>query len=242
MKCLNCNGIEFERKKLRLPTTVKNQPFEVIIPCNVCKKCKTPLMDTEQMNLLRRAASDKYREEHHLLTSQEIIQRREHLKLSQLGFAEYLKVGEASVKRWESYYIQDASQDDHIRMKCDLVTARNNYNILLSSYDKPDMYNGNKPFSLPLFRNTALYLQNKLKKCYPYLNYLHFYIDFLHFKRHKQSITGVKYISLRAGPCPYEFIFFQNPRTVSLQIERTLRSYSIRLAGIQNIRRCLRLL
>ena len=206
MKCLHCNGTDFVVKKTRLSCTVKNQPVEVIIPCEVCKKCNTPLMDTEQMNLLRKAASDKYRQEHGLLTSGQIMNFRKSLNLSQPAFANHLNVGEASIRRWESYYIQDASQDDHIRIKCDLLIARENYYELLELYDVPNKYNGNKKFSLDLFRNTAFYFQNKLTRCYPDLNKLHFYADFLHFNRHNESLTGAKYISLRSGPCPYEFV------------------------------------
>jgi hypothetical protein len=163
-------------------------------------------MDAHQMDLLRSAASDQYRKDHNLLTSQQIINYRKFLHLSQPAFAEHLKVGEASIKRWESYFIQDASQDDHIRVKCDLLRAKENYNSLLALYDKPNKYNGNKKFSLELFRNVALYFQNNHARCYSDLNKLHFYLDFLHFKRYKESVTGAKYISLRDGPCPYEFI------------------------------------
>lgn len=177
MKCLQCNGTEFTLKKTRLSSMVKNQLVEVIIPCNVCKSCHTPLMNAHQMNLLRKATSDKYRLDNGLLTSDQIIRYRKTLNLSQPAFANHLNVGEASIKRWESYYIQDASQDDHIRIKCDLLFARDNYNELLTIYDKPNKYNGNKKFSLDLFRNTALYFQNKLRNCYPDLNKLHFYTE-----------------------------------------------------------------
>lgn len=206
MKCLQCGGSDFIIQKTRLSSTVKNQVVEVIIPCHVCKSCHTPLMNAGQMNLLRKAASDKYRQDHGLLTSEEIIGFRKSMHLSQPAFANHLNVGEASIRRWESYYIQDASQNDHIRLKCDLSIARDNYNELLALYDIPNKYNGNKKFSLDLFRNTALYFQNKLPRCYPDLNKLHFYVDFLHFNQHDQSITGAKYISLRSGPCPYEFV------------------------------------
>jgi putative zinc finger/helix-turn-helix YgiT family protein len=206
MKCLQCSGTDFTLEKTRLSSKIKNQLVEVIVPCDVCKRCHTPLMDTQQMNLLRKAASDKYRQDHGLLTSEQIISFRKSLNLSQPAFANHLNVGEASVRRWESYYIQDASQDDHIRIKCDLLVARDNYKELLTLYDEPNKYNGNKKFSLNLFRNTALYFQNKLAQCYPDLNKLHFYVDFFHFNQHKESLTGAKYISLRTGPCPYEFV------------------------------------
>ena len=206
MKCLQCDGTDFAAQKTRLSSMVKNQLVEVIIPCDVCKNCHAPLMNNGQMNLLRKAASDKYRQDHGLLTSDQIVRFRKSMHLSQPAFANHLNVGEASIRRWESYYIQDASQDDHIRIKCDLLVARDNYNVLLSLHDTPNKYNGKKKFSLDLFRNTALYFQNKLARCYPDLNKLHFYVDFFHFNQHDESLTGAKYISLRSGPCPYEFV------------------------------------
>ena len=46
--------------------------------------------------------------------------------MSQAAFANYLKVGEASIKRWETYFVQDVVQDDHIRLKCDEAYAEVN--------------------------------------------------------------------------------------------------------------------
>jgi hypothetical protein len=147
-------------------------------------------------------ASDVYREKNELLTSKQIIQYRENLDMSRLSFANYLKVGEASVKRWESFYIQESSQDNLIRVKCDLGEAERNYFYLLSRGEKPDIYNGMKKFSVDLFDNVASYLLNKISNAEQYLKKLHFYVDFLHFKKHEKSITGIKYVPLKAGPSP----------------------------------------
>jgi hypothetical protein len=38
--------------------------------------------------------------------------------MTQRQFAEFLRVGEASVKRWETWLVQDASSDELIRVKC----------------------------------------------------------------------------------------------------------------------------
>ena len=126
MKCLSCDGEKFERKNMRFNPEIKGEEVEVVVPCSVCVQCQTPLMDGEQMNVLRKAAADKYRKQHHLLTSEEIFRYRAALGMSQTAFAHYLKVGEASVKRWETYYVQDVVQDDHIRLKCDEAYAELN--------------------------------------------------------------------------------------------------------------------
>jgi hypothetical protein len=162
-------------------------------------------MDANQMNLLRRAAADKYRERHGLLTSAQIIGYRESLGLSQSAFASYLKVGEASVKRWETYYIQDASQDENIRLKCDEAYAETNYLNILWKHQEPDSCNGRRKFSFERFKNVVLYLVTKTRADLLFLNKLHFYVDFLHFKKFGTSITGARYIPLKLGPCPDQY-------------------------------------
>jgi len=162
-------------------------------------------MDHKQMNHLRRAASDKYREDHNLLTSHQLIEHRERLGMSQLHFANYLNVGEASIKRWETYFIQEASHNDHIRIKCDQAYAESNLLTLQSRSEQADIYNGEKKFSFSLFKQLEATLTQKLDACSDYLNKLYFYSDFLHFKRHKKGITGIKYVPLKYGPCPYQY-------------------------------------
>ncbi len=117
MKCLTCKGERFIERSVKFNPAIKNEVVEFVLPCPVCAHCKTPFIDTKQMNMLRRAAADRYRGLHNLLTSEQIVACREDLGMSQVGFARYLNVGEASVKRWETYYIQDVSQDDHMRMR-----------------------------------------------------------------------------------------------------------------------------
>lgn len=119
MKCLKCNKTQFIEQKVRFTPEIKGETLEVLVPCMVCENCESPFMDTKQMSVLRRYSADKYKENHNLLTSSQIIAYREELRMSQSVFARYLGVGEASVKRWETYYIQDTSQNELIRLKCD---------------------------------------------------------------------------------------------------------------------------
>lgn len=55
---------------------------------------------------------------------EEIRRARESPGFSQQAFAEYLGVGEASIKRWELGSLQDKSSDDLIRLKTDPDYAR----------------------------------------------------------------------------------------------------------------------
>lgn len=204
MKCLNCDCEKFESKKMRFNPEIKGEDVEVVVASFVCTKCQTPLMDGEQMNKLRRSAADKYRKKHNLLTSEEIIRYRASLGMSQAAFANYLKVGEASIKRWETYYVQDVVQDDHIRLKCDEAYAELNALEVHWKSHSADIFSGNRLFSLELFKQAVRYLVGYTKSPL-FLNKALFYADFKHFQLHGTSITGARYVHLEYGPCPDQF-------------------------------------
>lgn len=205
MKCVACNGARFDRKRVRFPVEIKGETVDVLSEAFVCEKCGESQMDTEQMNDFRRNSADTYRKKHGLLTSSEIIKFREDLKMSQTQFAQYLNVGEASIKRWETYYIQDESQNDHIRLKCDAAYAELNALQVYCKSHPPDIYNGHRMLNLELFKNAALYFVKCVKLSPLYLNKVMFYLDFLHFKNHGRSITGSRFIPIDYGPCPDQF-------------------------------------
>jgi putative zinc finger/helix-turn-helix YgiT family protein len=208
MKCLNCDGNQFEKKNCRFTPEIKGEEVEVIVPAMVCSDCSTPLMDDEQMSHLRRAAADAYRKNHGLLTSEDIIRFRTMFGMSQTAFANYLKVGEASIKRWETYFIQDIGQNEHIRLKCDEAYAEFSALSVEWKSHSPDIYSGKRYFSWELFKQAVLYLI-KYTKSPLFLNKALFYSDFKHYKLHDVSITGARYAHLEYGPCPkrYEMLF-----------------------------------
>ncbi len=132
------------------------------------------------------------------------------MHITQTAFANYLKVGEASIKRWETYFIQDVGQDEHIRLKCDEAYAElSALNVEWKSHP-PDIYSGNRRFSWEIFKQAVLYLVEYAKSPL-FLNKALFYADFLHYKLSKVSITGARYAHLEYGPCPkrYEALFEQ---------------------------------
>lgn len=205
MECLKCDNTKMEMKKVRFNPEVKGVNVDVIVDALVCAKCHSPVMDPSMMNTLRSAAADKYREINGLLTSSEIREYRKNLGLSQTAFARYLNVGEASIKRWETYYVQDAVQDEHIRLKCDKVYAELNSFGLISKTQEPDQFNGHKRFSLEAFKHVALFLVSQCQTTKLYLNKIHFYIDFLHYKKTGRSLTGAQYVPMKYGPCPKRY-------------------------------------
>ncbi|MGE3262640.1 MAG: type II TA system antitoxin MqsA family protein [Bacteriovoracia bacterium] len=204
MKCLNCNSEKFEEKRIRVPLEFRGETIEAIVPAFVCVKCEEPLMNDEQMSALRQEVADTYRRQNELLTAKEITDFRKRLDLSQREFAAYLEVGEASIKRWETHFIQDKSQDEHIRIKCDKEYAQMHVFDLGIMLGEDDEYQGNREFNWDRFKNTALYLVKTCKSPL-FLNKALFYADFLNFKKHNASITGCVYAKLDYGPCPDDF-------------------------------------
>ncbi len=61
MKCLNCDGNQFEEKTCRFTPEIKEEEVEVIAPAMVCSHCGDYLMDSEQMSHLMKMAADAYR-------------------------------------------------------------------------------------------------------------------------------------------------------------------------------------
>ena len=204
MDCLNCGGDKFEEKNCRFTPEIKGEEVEVVTSAMICTQCQTPMMGDEQMSEFRKKAADAYRKKHNLLTSEEIIKFRTSFGMSQAAFAGYLKVGEASVKRWETYFVQDVGQDEHIRLKCDEASAELNALKVQWKSHPPDDYNGYRRFSWELFKQAVRYLV-KAAKSPLFLNKALFYADFLHYKLHNMSITGARYAHLEYGPCPQQY-------------------------------------
>lgn len=204
MKCLHCNGNCFEEKNCRLTPEIKGEIVEVVVSAMVCVKCHAPLMNDEQMSELRKITADAYRRAHGLLTSEEIIHFRSLFGMSQAAFAHYLKVGEASIKRWETYFIQEVGQDEHIRLKCDEAYAEWSALHVHWKSCPPDIYNGNRRFSWELFKQAVRYLI-QFTKSPLFLNKALFYADFKHYQLYNVSITGARYAHLEYGPCPQQY-------------------------------------
>lgn len=119
MECLSCGGGEFEIRDVEGSPEVKGEVVTVCVPAEVCTECGVYVMDSAQMDGLRRAAADGYRQRHGLLTSGQIMQCRAGLGMTREAFAKYVGVDEASLQKWETYYVQDKRRDAQIRRKCD---------------------------------------------------------------------------------------------------------------------------
>lgn len=105
---------------------VRGEQVPVRIEAMVCRRCGFQVLSDEQSNAYTIASADAYRRKHNLLTTKELKQTRQRLGMSFRAFARYLRVSEASPKRWEAGLVQDEAMDELIRVKTDLSTARKN--------------------------------------------------------------------------------------------------------------------
>ena len=95
------------------------------LQCTVCS-FKT-ISNRQSEEFTKRQISDAWREKHGRLTGKQIKDARRQLGMSHDQFAQYLKVGPASVHRWENGQIQDEAMNELILLKTDPFAAMANY-------------------------------------------------------------------------------------------------------------------
>jgi len=126
MKCFKCAKGKMMPAVADMTARVRGEETPVRTEAIVCNRCGFHVMTDVQSNAYTIASADVYRTKHGLLTTKDLKQIRERLRMSFRTFAKYLKVSEASPKRWEAGLVQDQAMDELIRLKTDLVTAREN--------------------------------------------------------------------------------------------------------------------
>ncbi len=126
MKCFQCAKGKMMPSVADMTARVRGEETPVRTEAMVCNRCGFHVMTDAQSDAYTIASADAYRTRHGLLTTKELKQAREDLRMSFRAFAKYLKVSEASPKRWEAGLVQDQAMDELIRLKSDLPAAREN--------------------------------------------------------------------------------------------------------------------
>ena len=114
------------RQPARTPHEVRGLKFEVEGTALVCSNCGFQMIPADLLEEHGRLVDEAYRSAAGLLSAKEIRAARSRMRMSQQQFAEYLGVGEASVKRWEAGALPEKSSDDLIRLKTDPEFAQRN--------------------------------------------------------------------------------------------------------------------
>ena len=126
MKCFQCAKGKMAPAIAEMTAKVRGEETSIRTEAMVCKRCGFQVMTEAQSSAYSIASADAYRVKHGLLTTKELKKIRANLRMSFRAFAKYLKVSEASPKRWEAGLVQDQAMDELIRLKSDLSAARHN--------------------------------------------------------------------------------------------------------------------
>ena len=125
--CFECGKGSMIPKIVDLTGCRHGEDFTVSAHGLRCTNCGFKTIDSKYSEEFTKLISDAYRAKHGLLTGKQIREARRHLRMSQDEFARYLKVGPASVHRWENGQIQDEALNELLLLKTDVAAARNNY-------------------------------------------------------------------------------------------------------------------
>ncbi|MBK1439631.1 DUF4065 domain-containing protein [Parapedobacter sp. ISTM3] len=111
-----------------------------------------------------------------------------------------------------SHFLDEREVNKFIAKAQSLIDQRNDvlYDLELSQImlreDPPNSYNGYRRLSLSRIAQTIAYFEQHIGNLYKTkLNKLLFYTDFLAYKAHGYSITGLQYRAIPYGPVPAEY-------------------------------------
>lgn len=209
MECYNCNSTKLNLVSKKGFIDFKDmQGLEYLYQAYECEKCHAAVTTTEQQRQKTIAIADAYRVKKKLYSSQEIREFRKKWDMSQEKFADFLGAGVASVRRWEGAGIQDLSQNEVIRLKCDEQSVIDQF--IASWQNNPaDEYTGYRKFNIAalvsIFARFNSYAASPL-----YFFKALFYVDVLHFIQQKVSVTGLRYECLEHGPIPINYNFIRD--------------------------------
>jgi putative zinc finger/helix-turn-helix YgiT family protein len=127
MICNKCGakGVEFKESTIQME--MRGVSVEFAAEVEICGKCGHYSIPGRVANEFGRRLDAAYRQATGLLTASQIIAARKRLRFNnQKDFADYLGVGEASVKRWEAGAVLDKSSNELILTKTSLDYAQRN--------------------------------------------------------------------------------------------------------------------
>lgn len=131
--CPACDAVDHPFKPIhrKVQQEFRGETLEVDAPAMSCCHCGFVILAPGNLDTLRLATANAYRQRHGLLTSEEIIWRRVAMGMSQRDFAEYVGMGVASLQRWENgLIVQDKGSDL-------LIRERTKHTLFISSEATP---------------------------------------------------------------------------------------------------------
>jgi putative zinc finger/helix-turn-helix YgiT family protein len=119
MTCVKCRAKMSPVQAIEMSGHFRGRAVKVRVQGRRCEACGYQMVEGRHMASFMLAVADAYRASRGLLTAGDIRRGRERLGMSQSEFSDYLGVGIASLKRWESGDVQTKSVDELIRFKTD---------------------------------------------------------------------------------------------------------------------------
>lgn len=196
MDCPNEHG-KMVVTAMKKEVTFRDKRIEYDAEHYVCPVCGIEVDDLVLAVENQKKISDAYRKAVNLLTGQEIVNGRGRLKWSQARLAEAMRVGIASVKRWETGQIQTKPMDDTLRR------------VLSGNPSGNNPYTGNRNLSLPrikmVLHRFGKTLDRDMFKDDPGNMLLYeakylWYADMIAYRETGQGMTGATYARLPQGP------------------------------------------
>jgi putative zinc finger/helix-turn-helix YgiT family protein len=112
--CFNCERADLQPADIQLAGTVRGDVYPVRMRGLRCPNCGYETIEGSDTPEFSRLLADEYRRAHGLLTSQQIVELRNKLGMTQVEFANHVGVSIASLKRWELGKIQEQASNDRI--------------------------------------------------------------------------------------------------------------------------------
>lgn len=120
MKCSKCGHVMEPPAPQTIEAEVRKTKVQIEVLAPRCGHCGRVGLSGKAIRLHYRAASDAYRRQAKLLTTQDLDRLRRDLKMTWKEFAEYVFVGIATLKRWMRGEIQSEALDRLVRLRTDL--------------------------------------------------------------------------------------------------------------------------
>lgn len=113
--CWECGEI-MEEREVDFKDKLKGEEFEFKATGLICPNGHTSLLGIH-MDAYNIILADTFRKKHGLLTTEQILNYRNKLNMSQQKFADFLGTHVQSLKHWEHGCVQDKAMDSLIRLK-----------------------------------------------------------------------------------------------------------------------------
>lgn len=225
--CPNCEADNTFQSETRMQTCdVRNEKITIDIPLWVCDVCNETVVDESYGDPIDHAF-DLYRNQHNLLSPNEIKSIRTKWNISQVAFATLLGMSQATINRYEGGSLQQEKEDVLLRacekkemienlfaLRGNLLTPRQQHALRSSIENTAELpqwsintentiESGFTRFEYEKYVAVVLWLCDNIALVTPTkLNKLLFYTDFLFFKLNACSMTGMKYRRMQFGPVP----------------------------------------